>query len=164
MARNLAQLVFLVYALLLIFAARGVVGKILRRKIGNRAYRRGQRGFVNAALYLRLQDSVPPVLFWLNVMSVTTFALCLLLHLTLGWFSFAALGMKIFNAATLLIAAFSAWTLSVAETVRCFGKPFVLYRADPDPNTLRPFVSSLVEGVLYGAIPFCLAFCNFFAL
>ncbi len=164
MARNFAQLVFWIYGLFLVATSRRVIASVLKRKITPRAFRQGQRGKVNSFLYLRHRGVMPPFLFWMNAVSVGLLAASLLLHLLIGWFSFAGLFMKIFNSLVLLTTSLQAATLSVADNLLRFHEPFFIYRVDEDPATSRAFASSIWDGVLYLLLPFLMILCNFLAL
>ena len=161
MARNFAQIFFLIYGLVLLLISSGRIRMILKRKIGARALRARVKGGVNAYLFLSVKEHLTPALFWLNATCYALVAILAVCHLIIGWFSFAALFLKILNSVMLFLVGLEAYLLSILANMMQFGEPFFLYRPDEDPNTNRAFASSLLDGVVYGVLPLAWIISNF---
>ena len=164
MARNFAQLVFLGVCALLILSSRKVIFSLLKQRVGEREARRQSRGFINGAFFLLLKGKLPPALYWLHAVTVGLTLTCALLQLILGWFAFAALFFRILNSLAILASALLAFTMAAVRNTLAFGTPFVLYREDQDPATGRAFASTVVDALLFSAVPLFLIICNFVAI
>ncbi|MBR7164931.1 MAG: hypothetical protein IKD18_01500 [Clostridia bacterium] len=161
MARNFAQIFFLVYGFVLLLISSGRIRMILKRKLGAKALRRRVRGGANAYLFLTVKSHLNPILYWLNLSAYCLVAFLALCHLTVGWFAFFALPLRILNAIALLLCGAEAYLLSVLANMMQFGEPFFLYRPDEDPTTNRAFASSVLDAVVYGVLPLVWVICNF---
>ncbi|MBR7166075.1 MAG: hypothetical protein IKD18_07335 [Clostridia bacterium] len=164
MARNLAQIVFLVYSFIILMITRKHLVATLCAKMGKSAFHKKVRGGANRYLLLSVKKFVSPKLFALNLFNYTGIFILLVLQFLLGWFSFAALFFKILNSLVILGSATEAYLLTLRGNIAQFGKAFFLYRPDNDPRHDRAFASSLVDGLVYALIPVLLVFCNFLAL
>ena len=161
MARNFAQIAFLLYGLILLSVSRQVIKRLLLTRLGEKELAKHRRGVVNTACYLTLKEKLPPFIFYLNLCTVLTFTLCALLQLTVGWFQVLSPVMKIFNSAALFLTALEGGLLSVANLMMKFKKPFILYR--PTPESALPFASTIADAFFYAAIPISVIFYNIFA-
>ena len=164
MARNFAQIVFLIYALGILLVTRKHIESILIRKMGEGALRRRVRGGANRFLFLTVREKMPPALYWLNLINYAAIALFAVIHLVLGWFSFMDLFLKITNSLILLSCGIEAYFLALAGNLMQFGELFFLYRVDSDDSHDRAFASSVIDALVYAVIPVLLVICNFIAL
>lgn len=164
MARNLAQIVFLVYSFIILLITRKHLIATVCAKMGKRAFYKKVRGGANRYLLLSVKNWVPTNLFPLNFFNYAGLFILLVLQLLIGWFSFAALFFKILNSLIILGCAAEAYLLTLRGNIAQFGKAFFLYRADTDPRHDRAFASSLVDALVYALIPILLVLCNFLAL
>ena len=161
MARNFAQIAFLIYAFVLLALTRKYSVQLLERKMGKAAFHRRVRGGSNAFLFLTVKDAMAKGLFYFNLINYSALGALFLLHLLLGWFSPIAIFFRIFNALIVLSCALEAFLLTLVGNQMQFGKMFFLYLPDPDPAHDRSFASSVIDLICYVAIPLALAICNF---
>jgi len=164
MERNFAQIVFLLYGIILLYTSRKGIELIVKRKMGEAAYRRKTQGAINSLCYLLLKRDIAPVLFHWNLITVILLSLCAVGHMTLGWFSPFATVMKLLNSLSLLFAAVQAFALSLARNVIRYGEMFLLYRVEEDEATGKKLVSSVLDAILMLLLPLLMILCNFFAL
>lgn len=164
MARNFAQIVFLLIALAYFYVSRQMIFRLLAARVPAEvlAQRRHKSGIVNRYLFLTLKDYFDPFLFRINFIAIAIFSVCALLQLLIGWFSFAALFMKILNSLMIFLAALEVSVLSLIDNRMKFGAPFILYR--PLPGSARVFASTIADAVLYVIVPILMILCNFLAL
>ncbi len=161
MSRNFAQIVFYLFALVIVLVSRKQIVNILVRKIGRRQFALRVRGGANRYLFVTAKDALAPGLYYLNLTNYALLALVGVLHLLIGWFSFAALLMKVLSSLLLLTAGLQAYLLAIVGNMIQFGQPFFLYRPDSDTNHLRPFASSVLDAFVYLVVPIGLIVCNF---
>lgn len=174
MARNFAQILFLLYALFLL--SRGTKGMrfFLALKGKKRALRalRGKNLFERVT-FRSLKYAFPPVLYHLNFAACLLFALAFFLQILLGWADFMAIPTKILTSLILVLAGANAMIFSAVQNTVFYGAPFVLYRendraGEPEPGQKpvndRAFSSSLFDAFLFVALPLVFLFCNIFAL
>lgn len=160
MARNFAQIVFYIFALVIVLVSRKQIVNILLRKLGRRKYSRLVRGGANRYLFLTVKNHLAPGLYYLNLTNYALLALVGVFHLLIGWFSFAAVLMKILNSLLLISAGLQAYLLAIAGNMMQFGHAFFLYRPDSDSSHLRPFASSALDAFVYVVVPLGLIVCN----
>ncbi len=161
MARNFAQIVFLVYGLVILLISHKHLVSFLRRKLGKRGLEKASLRGANAYLLITLKEQMPPALFWLNVMNFSALFVLGVLQLVIGWFAFADLALKILGALVILSIGAQAYFLSVLGNLMAFGEAFFWYRPDPDPKTQRAFASSVLDAVVYAILPILMAISNF---
>lgn len=162
MARNLAQIVILLYGLWLISVSHRTLLLLAGKKLSAEEMRFLQRGFGNRWLLVSAKGKIPAFLFWNNVVSLLLLVFCALLQLLLGWFAFFALPMKILNSVTIFSIGLEASVLSPVGNALRYGKPFYFYKSLP--NNARLFVSTFADAILYCLLPVLMVFCNFFML
>ena len=161
MARNFAHVFFLLYCLLMIRTYRRMLEVVLSRKCSPKELASKQKGAINRYFYLKLRPLLPPMLFYLNAVGVALFAFSAVNAVLIGWFSFAAVWMKIWVFLTVLCVMLTTSLLSVLKNIVRFRQPFFLYLPDPSPKTRLPFQSSLVDLGLYTLVPLTMLIGNF---
>lgn len=165
MARNFAQIVFLIYGIVLVSLSRKWILSFLERRGDKRKLRRIlARSGVEGLIFLPVKRHLSPGMFYLHAAASVLVAALAVLHLVLGWFSFMDVPLKILNSLMLLFCGLDAFLMRLVDNVRTFGQPFFWYRQDKDPQTRRAFASSVLDVIVYVAAPIFLIFCNFFAL
>ncbi len=162
MARNLAQLVFLVYCIWLLFRSGGVLRSLLLIRMKESTLEKNTRGLVNKFTFRRLKKALPPFLYRLNYTAVCAFAVDLVFQLLLGWFGFAALPAKILNSLAVILCGAEAWLTAMMDSLLRHEKLFVLYRWDPDGDNI--FSSGILDLLLFCACPIAIVVSNFLAL
>lgn len=160
MARNLALLIFLCFSLFLIRSARSLWTPLVKRRGKRPANPQDFKEKALFILYFREKKRLPPLFFYLNFASVSATVLSLLLSLSIGWFSFSALLMKILVTVALLSAAAYATLTRLVKNKREFQCFLFLYRDRADGEGL-PFASSVLDGCLYLLAPLVLAISGF---
>ena len=164
MSRNFAQIAFLIYSLLLTRTAHRAICLLLSKKIGKRAVKRRRSGLYHAATLDRLKEHLPPGLWYLNAVTVGLLTLCAAFHLIFGWFDALALLGKILNSLMLLSAGFLAAVGSLLSGALRYGEMVYFYKKNEDPDSMQPFSSSLLDGVMYVVLPVLMIVCNFTAI
>lgn len=162
MARNLAQLVFLAYAVWLIYRSNRVLQALLLRRMRRETLAKNTRGIANRFGFLRLKKALPPLLYTINLVAVSLFALDLVLQLLLGWFGFMTWPTKILNSLAILACGVLATCTGLIDSQLRFGKVFIWYHWDPDGE--RIFSSGVLDAVLFALAPVVIVVCNFLAL
>ena len=162
MARNLAQIVILLYGLWLLFVSHRTLLLLAGKKLTAPEMRFLQKGAGNRWLLVSAKGKIPAFLFWNNVVSLLLLALCAVLQILLGWFGFFALPMKILKSLTIFSIGLEASVLSPVGNALRYGKPFLLYKSLP--NETRVFASTLADVIVYCLLPVLMVFCNFFML
>ena len=162
MARNFAQIVFLVYALCILFSARRHIFTFLIRKMGKKRFSLRMRQKPNRFLFLSVKDALGPLLFLPNLSLYGALFLLGTLHLLVGWFSFAATALCILDALFLVSVGIFTFFLSSLGNQMKYKAFFILYEPDNDPRTNRAFSSSVTDAVWYLAIPFAMAIGGFY--
>ena len=158
MARNLAHIVILLYAVWLITCSNRVLLLMARPRLSRQEFSFLRRGGLNRFLLLSAKNAVPPLFYWWNLTALVLFGVHAVLTLLVGWFGFMGIFMRILNSLTILAIGGEAFLLSLIHNQMRFQQPFVLYR--PLPNETRLFASSLADGALYLAIPVFVMICN----
>ena len=160
MATNFAHIAFLVYALVLMVMSRNRIVYRLERRFGREIPPRHRAG-ANGFLFLSLKRYLPSPLFWINAVNFWFLLGMAGLHLLLGWFSFFALFFRIFNSLLMLSAGFEAFLICLGDNQLRFGRAFLLYQPDPDPDSRRVFASSVLDVFLTVVIPIAMVISNF---
>lgn len=161
MARNFAHILFLAYCLILLWSSRQVIWRILSRKMSRKAFLQRQQEPLDRFLYRKLQKAMPPLFFYLNAAATTLVALSGALALLIGWFSFAAIPMKILVFLAVLASCLLAVLCAIVKTMMRFGEPLILYRTVDDPDAKLPFASSVLDGLLFVLVPVVMMVSNF---
>ena len=157
-ARNLAHIVILLYALWLLSVSHHVLMRLLRPKLSRKDLHYLNRGLGNRYLLLSAKNHLSPVLFWWNAAAILLFCFTAVLTVLLGWFGFIDSFMRVVNSVMILAVATETAALSLVSNQLRFGETFVLYR--PIPDEARLFASSILDAVLYVAIPVFVVVCN----
>ena len=161
MARNFAQIAFLIYAILMTRTAHRAILLLLSKKIGRRAVARRTNGLYHAASLDQVKKYVPQGLWLLNAVTLSLLAASSVYHLLLGWVDGIAVFGKILNSMALLSAAFLATAGSLLNGVLRYGEMLYLYQKNDDPESMQAFSSSLLDAVLYLILPVLMIVCNF---
>lgn len=164
MSRNFAQIAFLIYAVLLTRTAHRAFVLLLSKKIGKRAVLRRTSGLYHGASFDRVKELLPPGLWYTNAVTVGLLAVSAAFHLIFGWFDALATLGRVLNALMLFSAALLATVGSVLSGVLRYGEMFYLYKKNEDPNSMQPFSSSILDGVMYIVLPILMILCNFTAI
>ena len=162
MARNLAHIVILLYAVWLIHSSNRVLLLMLRPRLSEKAFGFLRRGSLNRYLLLSAKNETPPLFFRWNLIALSLFGVHVVLTVLLGWFSFLDVFMRILNSVTILCLGGEAFLLSMVQNQMSFGQPCVLYR--PLPNETRLFASTVVDAALYVVVPVFVMICNILIL
>lgn len=164
MARNFAQIAFLIYAVLLTRTAHGAFALLLSKKMGKRAVKRRRSGLYHAVTFDRLKEHLPVGLWYLNTVTVGLLAVCAVFHPVFGWFDALAVLGKILNSMMLLSVGLLATAGALLSGVLRYGEMFYLYKKNEDPNSMQPFSSSVLDGLMYIVLPVLMIICNFTAI
>lgn len=164
MSRNFAQIAFLIYAVLLTRTAHRAFLFLLSKKLGKRALLRRRAGLYHAATFDRFKDFLPAGLWYTNAVTVGLLAVCAVFHLIFGWFDALAVLGRILNSLMLLSAGLLATVGSVLSGALRYGEMFYLYKKNEDPNSMQPFSSSVLDGLMYIVLPVLMIICNFTAI
>ncbi len=161
MGRNFAALFFLAYAFFLTLLSRKRLLAKPRRRYPLQV-RRALSGAVNFFFLKKLKKVILPSAYRLHYFN-TAFLFSLVgVRLIFGWFAVFAVPLVIADTLAILLSALEISLLVMRENLRLFGRPLVLYAADPDPQSRRAFVSSAVDAIFYVLIPLVMILCTYF--
>ena len=162
MARNLAQIVFLLYGFLLLRQTRKGIRRFLLRTHRQEEYYRNRNSFWRGLLFLPFQKSLPPSVFYSHSLATLLIPFSLAVSLLLGWFSFMALPSKLFTALSLILGGFSASLTVGINSQKERGRIFIFYQpASEKSDRGFPFVSTALDFSLTALLPLVMAISNF---
>jgi len=163
MARNVAQIVFLLYGFFLLRQIRKGIRRLLLRNVREEDYYRNRKSFWRALLFLPFQADLPPLLFYLHSAATFLIPLTLFFSLVLGWFSFLELPLKIAVALSLITGAAAASLVNGINNRKEKGRGFIWFRptSSEDSDEKWPFISSVLDLSVTALLPLVMALSNF---